>query len=234
MRMNAKLIVTGLLTGALCLSLGERQAEAQVPTPPIAERDSNWDVASTVTMVISVASVSLMPRVYYASPDATVGWKARWHISALAPIMSMVATTWLIDGPIREAIKSPRDGCTVDQTTPHLPDSGCESWGSPSSHAFASWGATGAGLVTFLVDTLKYSDGEFNFPSLLGNVIVPLSASVVSSIARSADGSGIGPESTGQVFAGIIPGVVTGALLGLVYSLAQEPDCGYGGYLVCW
>ena len=234
MRMNAKLIATGVLTGALCLSLAEQSAQAQVQTPPIAERDSNWGTTSTITMIISVASVSLMPRIYYSSPDSTVGWKARWHVSALAPIMSMVAATWLVDGPIQSAIKSPRDGCTVDQTTPHLDGSGCESWGSPSTHSFAAWGATGAGIVVFLVDTFKYSDGEFSFPSLLGNVIVPLSASVISSIARSADGSGIGPESTGQVFAGIIPGVITGALLGLVYSFAQEPDCGYGGYLVCW
>ena len=234
MRINAKQIATGLSTAALCLSLGAGHAQAQTSTPPIVERDKNWDITSTVTMVISVASVSLMPRIYYASPDATVGWKARWHASALAPIMSMVAATWLIDGPIRSAIKSPRDGCTVDQTTPHLEGSGCESWGSPSSHAFAAWGASGAGFVIFLVDTLKYSDGEFSFPSLLGNVIVPFSAAMVSSIARSADGSGTGPESTGQVFAGAIPGVITGALLGLLYSFAQQPDCGYGGYLVCW
>lgn len=234
MGIKAKHVATGLLTGALCLALGDGTAQAQTPTPPIAERDSAWNAVSTVTMVISVASVSLMPRVYYSSPDSTVGWKARWHLSALAAIGTMTAATWLIDGPIRSAIESPRDGCNEDQTSASLPGSGCESWGSPSTHAFASWGATGYGFVVFMVDTLYYSDGEFNFPSLLGNVLVPFSAAMVSSIARSADGSGIGPESTGQVFAGAIPGLLTGALLGVMYSLMQEPDCGYGGYLVCW
>lgn len=233
MRIHAKVLAAALLTAALCSTVGTRRAEAQT-VPPIAERDSNWDAVSTVTMAISVASVSLMPRVYYSSPDATVGWKARWHASSLAPIMTMLALTWVIDEPIKDAIESPRDGCSVEQTDAQLPDSGCENWGSPSSHAFAAWGATGAGFVIFLVDTLEYSDGEFNFASLLGNVIVPFGASMVSSIARSADGYGIGPESTGQVFAGAIPGLVTGALMGLAYSYWQEPDCGYGGYIICW
>jgi hypothetical protein len=232
MRINPKVLAAALLTGALCLTLAPRQAEAQ--SVPIAERDSNWEAVSTVSMIIGVSTVSLMPRVYYSSPDATVGWKARWHVSALAPIMSMIAATWLIDEPFRDAIESPRDGCTVEETKANLPDSGCENWGSPSSHAFAAWGATGAGITIFLVDTFKYSDGEFSFPSLLGNVIVPFSAAMLASVARSADGSGIGPESTGQVFAGAIPGVLTGALMGLLYSFAQEPDCGYGGYILCW
>jgi len=39
-------------------------------------------------------------------------------------------------------------------------------------------------------------------------------------------------DSAGQ--AGAIPGLITCAALGLVYSFMQEPDCGYGGYLVCW
>jgi hypothetical protein len=233
MRIHAKVLATAVLAGVLCFTLGTPRAEAQT-VPPIAERDSNWDAVSTVTMAISVASVSLMPRIYYSSPDATVGWKARWHASSLAPIMTMLALTWIVDEPLRDAIESPRDGCTAEQTKAQLPDSGCENWGSPSTHAFAAWGATGAGLVIFLVDTFKYSDGEFSFPSLLGNVIIPFSAAMVSSIARSADGSGIGPEGTGQVFAGAIPGAVLGALVGLAYSFWQEPDCGYGGFVICW
>jgi hypothetical protein len=234
MRINAKLVATGVLTGLLGLTLGEPEAAAQTQTPPIAERDANWDVVSTVMMSISIVSASLTPRVYYSSPDATVGWKARWHASALAPIATMAALTWLIDGPIRSAIESPRDRCTVDQTTAMLPDSGCESWGSPSTHAFAAWGATGYGLVVFLVDTFKYSESEFSFPYLLGTTIVPFTAAMIGSIARSADGSGIGPEGTGQVFAGAIPGLLSGALLGLMYSFWQEPDCQYGGFIICW
>lgn len=231
MRINPKVLAAAVLTGALCLTIGTRAAHAQT-VPPAAERDSNWEAVSTVSMIVGVSSVSLMPRVYYASPDATVGWKARWHVSVLAPVMSMLALTWIIDEPIRDAIESPRDGCTVEQTQAGA--DGCENWGSPSSHAFAAWGAFGAGMTIFLVDTFKYSDSEFSVGSLIGNAIVPFAAAMLASVARSADGSGIGPEGTGQVFAGAIPGVLSGALMGLLYSFAQEPDCGYGGYVLCW
>lgn len=233
MRSNSRFLVAGVLTGALGLTFGESTARAQVP--PFAERDDNWDAVSTVSMVVGISTVALMPRVYYSSPDATVGWKARWHVSVLAPVMTMTALTWLVDQPISNAIESPRDGCTLDQTLAQIDDSGCEKFGSPSTHAFASWSATGAGLGIFLVDTLKYSDSEFHVGSFIGNVAVPLTASILTSVSRSADGSGIGPESTGQVMlAGAIPGFLSGALVGLTYSLLQEPDCGYGGSLFCW
>lgn len=214
------------------MSLGEQDAQAQIP--PIVERDPNWDAVSSISMVIGVASVSLMPRVYYSSPDATVGWKARWHFSALAPIMTYTATTLLVDGPIREAIQSPKEGCTVDETLARLPDSGCETFGGPSTHAFAAWGAFGYGAVVWAMDTFHYSDFEFNTGAFVGNVAVPLAAAFLTSAARSADGRGLGPEGTGQVVAGALPGLGIGALMGLGYSLFQEPDCGYGGYLFCW
>jgi len=232
MRINAKLLAASLLGATLTSFVGLDEARAQIP--PTVERDQNWDTVSTVTMLISVTSVSLMPRVYYSSPDATVGWKGRWHVSALAPIMTMTGLTLLVDMPVKDAIQSPKVGCTAEQTIDDLPNSGCESFGGPSTHAYAAWGATGAGLSTFLVDTIDYSDYKLNVPSLIGNVIIPLSSSIVSSVARSTDGSGTGPESTGQVVAGALSGVATGAIVGLVYSKLQEPDCGYGGYLFCW
>ncbi len=232
MRMKSRLVVAGVLAGTLTMGLSEGDAYAQIR--PFAERDSNWDAVSNIAMMIGVSSVALMPRVYYSSPDATVGWKGRWHVSALAPIMTMTGLTLFMNGPVRNAIQSPKDGCTLDQTTPSLKDTGCESFGGPSTHAFASWGATGAGLGIFLVDTLKYSDGRFNVPSFLGNVAIPFTSSILTSVARSADGSGVGPEGTGQVIAGTLPGLGAGLILGLGYSLLQEPDCGYGGYLFCW
>ena len=232
MRMRAKVVAAGVLAGVLCTALGEREAAAQIP--PIAERDPNWDVVSTVSMVIGVSSATLMPRVYYSSPDATVGWKARWHVSMLAPALAMTAGTLLVELPIRNAIQSPKDGCTVDQTLARLPDSGCETFGGPSTHSFAAWGAFGAGTSIFLVDTFKYSDSEFHFGSLVGNVLVPLTGAIMTSVSRSADGRGIGPEGTGQVLAGMLPGLGVGALLGFGYSWLQEPDCGYGGYMFCW
>ena len=228
--MRAKLVAAGILAGVLGTTLGEQEAAAQIP--PIAERDPNWDVVSTVSMILGVSSVSLMPRVYYSSPDATVGWKARWHFSMFAPALAMTAGTLLVELPIRDAIQSPKDGCTVDQTLANLPDSGCETFGGHSTHSFAAWGAFGAGTSIFLVDTFKYSDSEFHVGSFIGNVAFPLTAAIMTSVSRSADGRGIGPENTGQVVAGMLPGLGVGALLGLAYSWMQEPDCGYGGHKI--
>lgn len=230
--MRLKTVAASMVAGALALSLVPQDANAQIA--PIVERDPNWDTVSQVSMLTGVASVALMPRVYYSSPDATVGWKARWHVSSLASTMTMVGLTLLVDGPIRGAIQQPKVGCTVDQTLIFAEDSGCESFGMPSTHAFASWGATGVGSGIFLVDTFEHSDGRFSVPSFIGNVGLPLTASIMTSVSRSADGRGRGPESTEQVVAGAIPGFAVGLLVGVGYAFLQEPDCGYGGALFCW
>jgi len=234
--MRLKLVAAGLTAGVLCAglltALAEGTAHAQIQ--PIAERDANWDAVSQISMVIGVTTVSLMPRVYYSSPDATVGWKARWHISQLAPVMTYTAVTLFVDGPIKDAIESPRPGCTVEDTLLQLPDSGCETFGGPSTHAFAAWGAFGAGTSIFLVDTLNYSDGEFHAGAFVGNMAVPFTAALMTSIARSQDGSGLSAEDAGQNVAGALPGLGIGALVGFGYAMLQEPDCGYGGYLFCW
>ena len=236
MRMKGSTLAAGVIVAALTTTLAPTEASAQTgATAPLVERDTAWGTVSTVSMLIGVGTVSLMPRVYYSSPDATVGWKARWHVSALAPIMTMTAATLMMDGPVRDAIQSPRPGCTVDQTLAQLPDSGCETFGGPSSHAYASWGAFGAGTSIFLVDTFNYSDSELSVPSLIGNVIVPFGAAIMTSVSRSAVGGGEqGHEDTGQVVAGAATGLISGALVGLTYSIMQEPDCGYGGYIFCW
>ncbi len=232
MRSKSKFVASGLLAALTWTCLGEGTAQAQIP--PIVERDPNWEAVSHAMLGVGVGTVSLMPRIYFASPDATVGWKARWHVSALAPIMTMTGITMLVDGPIKDELGSPKQGCTAEETLANLPDSGCESFGSPSTHAFASWGATGAGLGVFLVDTVKYSSGNFNVGSFAGNVAVPFTTSILTSVSRSADGSGLGPESTGQVVGGALAGAGIGLLVGAGYALLQEPDCGYGNYLFCW
>ncbi|MEM1031868.1 MAG: hypothetical protein AAGA56_00310 [Myxococcota bacterium] len=234
--MEAKSVVAGLSLGVAVTALGagDAYAQAQGAIPPLVERDGNWNTVSNVSLGLGVASVTLMPRVYYSSPDATVGWKARWHFSSLAPVMSMVGTTLLVDQPIKEAIQSPRPDCTVDQTLARLDGSGCETFGGPSAHAFAAWGAFGYGTTVFLVDTFRYSDAEFSAGSLVGNVLVPFAAAVMTNVARGQDGAGVAHESTGQIVAGTLPGMGIGALLGLGYSMLQEPDCGYGGFVFCW
>jgi hypothetical protein len=191
---------------------------------------------SNVTMVLGASIVTLMPRIYYNDPEATVGWKARWHISMLAPALSLTALTFFVDGPIRGWIQSPRPGCTADQTALSLPGSDCFTYGMPSSQSFASWGSTGAGTAIFLVDTFKYSQGKFHAGSFVGNVGVPLVLSVLTSVGRGVSTSqGLNPAETPmQVVVGTLSGFVTGALLGVGYSFLQRPNCGYGNSVVCW
>jgi hypothetical protein len=230
MRIRETIVAAGLITIGTAV-LAPREAAAQAPPTPT--RDHNWDMVSNITMVAGVLSVSLMPRVYYNDPEATVGWKGRWHFSALAPIMSMTALTLLVDGPIRGAIKATRPGCTVDQTT--FPLTECASYGMPSTQAYASWGATGGGLGIFLVDTLKYSDSRFNAPSFIGNVALPLTLSVLTTVGRVVEpGTSRAYESGVQVAAGALSGFVSGALVGLGYALFQRPGCGYGNNIFCW
>ena len=233
MRIRETIVAAGLLS-ITAATLAPREAAAQ--TPPVVVRDKNWDIVSNVTMVAGASIVSLMPRVFFNDPEATVGWKGRWHFSILAPAMTMTALTFLVDIPIREEIKSPRPGCTLEQTVERRPGSNCESFQTPSTQSFAAWGATGGGLGIFLVDTLKYSNGRFNVLSFLGNVALPLTLSVITSVGRGIEtGPGVRAyEDAGAVAAGAISGFVTGFLAGGAYALLQRPNCGYGNNIFCW
>jgi hypothetical protein len=234
MRKNIVLASLGLVMATAWLVPAE--AYAQTPVPPIAPRDENWGIVSDVSLAIGASTVFLMPRVYYSDPEATVGWKGRWHFSMFAPAMTMTAATFLVDGPIRNAIESPRPGCTLDQTIVANPGSECESFGGPSTHAFASWGATGVGTGVFLVDTIKYSRGRFHAGAFIGNIVVPLAASIMTSVGRGVDVPGtVQPyESGGQVAAGALTGFFSGLLVGGAYALLQRPSCGYGNAIFCW
>ena len=212
-----------------------RFAHAQEVIEPIAPRSSTWGTVTDVSVATGGGVVALMPRVYYSDPESTVGWKGRWHVSSLMPAMTMTTLTFLVDGPIRKSIESTRPGCTLEQTKAALPGSNCESFGGPSTHAFASWGAMGTGLGIFLMDTLKHSDGRFNLPAFVGNVFVPLSAAVVTSVGRSASPDDARSyEKPGQIAAGAVSGLLTGLLVGTTYAWLQRPSCGYGDSIVCW
>lgn len=231
---------TGLLAGFLgtvaIALVAPAEAAAQTQTiPPNAPRDENWGTVSNITTAIGAGTVFLMPRVYYSSPEATVGWKARWHLSVLAPAMTLTVATLFVNGPVRNGIESTRPGCTLDETNVAYPDSGCESFGGPSTQSFASWSATGAGLGIFLVDTLKYSDGRFSVPGFIGNFALPLTASVITSVGRSVEPTGtFAYEDVGQNFAGLLPGFFSGLLVGITYAMFQPPNCGYGDKIFCW
>ncbi|XXX72603.1 hypothetical protein WMF30_33630 [Sorangium sp. So ce134] len=228
MRIREKVVAAGCLAVAACLlAPGEAAAEAK--------RDEGWATVSDVSLVLGSSVVFLMPRVYYSDPEATVGWKGRWHFSVLAPAMTMTALTLLVDLPIKGAIESTRPGCGIEETKTALPDSGCESFGGPSTHAFASWGATGAGTGIFLVDTFRYSSGRFNAGGFIGNVAFPLTASVVTTIARGvAPGDTRPHENAGQIAIGGVTGFLSGLAIGTAYAMFQRPNCGYGNALFCW
>ena len=246
MRIWETLVSLSIVSAALLTSV---EAEAQ-EVPPIAYRDTQgWGLVSDISLALGAATVTLMPRVYYNDPSATVGWKGRWHVSVLAPAMTMFAATVLVELPIKNGLESVRPGCTVEDTIVSAPGSNCETFGGPSTHAFASWGETGMGTGIFLVDTLKHSDKRFNVPGFIGNVAFPLVASVFTTIGRGIDldeadlrddqGNRITVEvepfeSGGQILAGALPGFFTGLTLGVTYALLQRPGCGYGNAIFCW
>ena len=235
MRIRETIVAAGFLA-VFSTTLAPREAAAQTVTP-IVQRNATWGTASSVTMIVNAGLVTLMPRIYYNDPEATVGWKARWHISMLAPALAMTGLTLFVDGPIHSAIQQPRPGCTMDETAAALPGQGCTSYGMPSTQSFAAFGATGVGTSIFIVDTLKYSNGKFNVGSFIGNVGVPLVLSVFTAAARSVAPGGppVYPDETvPQIAIGAATGFVSGALLGLAYSFMQRPNCGYGGNIVCW
>lgn len=232
MRIKATIVAAGLCSGMALSLLAPREAAAQ-PIQVGAARDDTWDTVSHVTLGIGTITPFLMPRVYYSDPESTVGWKGRWHVSMLAPAMTLTALTVFVEVPIKDAIESTRPGCTLEETK--VPYDNCETFGGPSTHSFAAWAGTGAGTGIFLVDTFKWSDGRLHAGGLIGNVLVPLTASVFTSVARgAAPGDTEGHESAGQIFAGALPGFFSGLAIGASYALLQRPSCGYGNSIFCW
>lgn len=233
--MRIKEIVLASLGLVAASWINSSEAFAQSSTvPPIVGRDADWGTVSQVSTIIGASTVFLMPRVYYSDPESTVGWKGRWHFSHFAPMMTMAAATLFIDGPIKNAMQFTRPGCANVDPAIAGPGSNCETYGGPSTLAFASWGAFGVGTGIFLVDTIKYSKGRFHAGSFIGNVAVPLVAGVMTSVGRGIDGAGQPYESSQQVVAGTFIGMGTGMLVGVAYSLMQRPSCGYGNAIFCW
>jgi hypothetical protein len=231
MRIRETIVAAGLLSVTAAV-LAPREAAAQV-TPPVVQRDHNWDIVTNVTMVAGASIVSLIPRVYYNDPEATVGWKGRWHVSVLAPVMTLTALTLMVDIPIKGAIKGTRPGCNVDGTT--FPLTECSSFGAPSTQSYASWSSTGAGVGIFLVDTFKYSDSRFSIPYFLGEVVAPLTLSIITSVGRSvAPGTSQAYENGGAIAAGALTGFASGLIVGGGYALMQKPSCGFGNAIFCW
>lgn len=213
------LIAPALLVLATTAPAGAQQT-------PAPNRDQAWGTVTSVTAVTAGAVELLMPRIFYSDPESTVGWKARWHVSQLAPVMTLSVLTVVNEYLIKGAIKDPRPGCDSTNT----PGINCETYGSPSTHAFGSFAALGQGTAVWLFDMTKWSDGRFNAGSFIGNVFLPAALAAVTDVGRAAGNY----ESAGQIVAGSAAGVGFGFLVGMTYSLMARPECGYTGNLICW
>jgi hypothetical protein len=209
---------------ALLLALVGWSSSARAQEAP--ERDATWGTVSSITTVGAVASQVLMPRLFYSAPSVTVGWRARWHVSALAPVGAHLGMVMLNEDVLKPAIGDFRPGC--DETNADVAP--CRTFGMVSSHAFSSFAALGNGVGVFVFDTTKWSDGNFSGGAFAGHVVFPLLMASVS-----AAGRGIGNYETGeQIIAGAASGIAIGFLTGMTYSLMQTPECGYSGSLICW
>jgi hypothetical protein len=213
--------VAALAVGLAVSSLSD---PAQAQNAP--ERNETWQTVTTITMLSAAGTQLLMPRIFYSDPEVTVGWKTRWHVSVLAPVMTLTALTAFNEYVLKDEFEGFRPGCNENnQGGPN-----CETFGQLSTHSFAAMSALGHGTAVFLVDTIKWSNGKFNAGSLIGNVALPLVLGTVTLVGRSAGDY----ETGGQVILGGAGGLVSGFALGAMYSLMQRPECGYTGALLCW
>ena len=199
-------------------------AEVRAQTQPI-ERSSAWDDATTIMAVSSLGLQLVMPRVFYSDPEVTAGWKGRWHVSVLAPLMTLAAFTLVNEQHLKKSFASPLPGCEEDPSNPS-----CTTYGMFSIQSLLAWSSFGQGTGVFLGDTLKWSDGRFNAGAFTGYVAAPLVLAVITSVGRTSGNL----ETGGQVWASAGVGAVVGLGTGVLYSLMQRPECGYSGSLICW
>lgn len=190
------------------------------------DRSAGWQAVTNLTTVAAMATPVLMPRIFYSDPETTVGWKTRWHVSVLASTMTLTTVTLLNESAFKPAFQVSRPGCS-DKTQ----GAGrCQDYELLSSQSFAAFSAVGQGTATFLVDTMKWSDGRFNVGGFLGEVGLPLVLGGVTAVGRGAGNW----ESGGTVLISSGAGLVFGALTGLAYALLQRPECPWGSGPICW
>jgi hypothetical protein len=218
--------VAPVASAALALLVYASNASAQSLPPP--NRSAAWDTTSSVAMVVGVSSQVLMPRVYWSDTEVTIGWKARWHASVLAPTMFLVATGLFNETVIRPAITSYRPGCGT--TNVGVP--GCTTFGMPSTHTFVAFSALGQGTAIALVDSFKWNDGRFHGGAIAGDIALPLVAAGLTFAGRVAGTPS--QEHGDQAIVGGAFGLAFGLIAGGAYALLQRPECPYGAGIICW
>lgn len=212
----------GAFAVALGLCLSEGSASAQTAAP---ERSDAWGKATNITAISAMGLVLVMPRVFYSDPEVTAGWKARWHLSVLAPTMTIATLSLLNESWLKGELKGNRPGCSEDELRP-----GCPSYGMFSTPTFAAFGALGQGAGVFLTDTLKWSNGRFHFGPFMGDLAAPAILAVMTGVGRSAGNW----EDSGQVWGSAAISFAIGMGVGTLYAVSQRPECGYTGSLICW
>jgi len=225
-----------LIAVVLSLSTSARAAGDEETLP---ERGDGWNRATNIMALSSAALQVLMPRVFYSDPEVTVGWKARWHVSVLAPSMTLFALSMANEAYLKEEFESLRPECEYASREEAVADTGdeevafdnnCSEYGLFSTQSMLAFSSLGQGLGVFLVDTIKWSGGKFNVGGFVGNVAIPLVLAVLTAVGRTAGNW----ESGGQVWTSAGVGVGAGLGLGVLYATAQRPECGYSGGLLCW
>ena len=225
-RISGRKLLSRALPGlaVLAISLASKVASAADPATP--DRSAGWNSATKIMSLSSTGLVMIMPRIFYSDPEVTAGWKARWHVSVLAPTMTLAAFTLLNEASLKNTIGSYRPGCNADNQT----FGSCDSYGMFSSPSFLAFSSFGQGTGIFLVDSFKWSGGRVNGGAVVGDVAAPLILSVLTAVGR---GSG-NWETGGQVWESAGLGFGAGIGMGVLYALLQRPECGYSGGMICW
>jgi hypothetical protein len=219
-----KLFAAAALGGVLAFA-APAHAQSRLPAP---NRSGAWEAVSNVSMTVAMADVVLMPRLYWSDTEVTIGWKARWHASVLAPSMFLVTTALFSELAVKPQITSYRPGCGPS----NIGVAGCTTFGMPSTNAFIAFSALGQGTGTFVVDTLKWNDGRIHGGAIAGDIGVPLLAAGLTFAGRVAGTPSL--EHGDQALVGGAIGLGFGLAAGAVYALLQRPECPYGAGVICW
>lgn len=147
--------------------------------------------------------------------------------------MTLVASTLFVDQKVKGLVQSARPGCNSIRVEVAGPGSNCETYGGPSTLAFAAWGTLGTGLGMYIVDSSMYGKNGIALGPFIGHVAIPLLSAVMVSTGRGIDDAGLPFESTSQIGVGALSGLALGMTLGVSYALFVPPTCPKGA-LFCW
>ena len=189
-------------------------------------RSAPWQTATTITAVAAMGSQVLMPRVFFSDPNVTVGWKARWHVSVLAPAMTLTALAFLNESAVKGGSRLLSPGVQREQrgdrklSRLRLPL-------LPGVRSLVGVCARDGGLRD------RHAEVERR-PTERGGVRGRCGAASRSCRAdrRRSGGGKLGRPRSGSSFERGGPGVRSRH--GDRVSLLARPECPYGSGLICW